>query len=129
MPAGTTALTVVAPTGNGGLRRDMNEQNSDVSPGNNFVNDGKTYLFARNTQAGANTLVFEAHINGVETTVHTEAVPGSATDNGEVIVGPFAPGLFNQHQGVDLDRVYVRQGSGADGDVVLCPFKAPGANG
>ena len=129
MPASTTALTVVAPSGAGGLIRDVNEQSSDVSPGNNFINDGKTYLFARNTTASAIDLTFEAHINDVERTVLTATVPGSGTDNGELIVGPFDPALFNVHGAVDTDRAYVRQASGSDGEVKLMPFRTPHANG
>lgn len=128
MPAATTALTVVAPSGNGGLSRDIAEQNS-VLAGNNFVNDGEVYLFARNTTVAAISLGFEAHINGVETTVHTEAIPGSGTDGGSRIIGPFKPSLFNAHAGVDGDRVYVRQLTGTAGQVVLCPFKVPSARG
>lgn len=123
MPAGTIPLTVVQRSGTAAKDRDLNLQNSTVSPGNNFVNTGKTMLLARNTQVGAANLLFEGHVLGTEITLATCSVPGSATDSGIRLFGPFETDKFNSHAGADVDRCYVRQSGGANGDLQLCPFE------
>lgn len=128
MPAATVALNVVPPSGNGGLSRDINESNVNITPGNSFANDGETYLYCRNTTAGAIDLTFRAHINNVETIVHTESIPGTGTDTGVRIVGPFKPSLFNNHGSLgDADKAYVMAASGSSGDVKACAIKMPRA--
>jgi hypothetical protein len=124
MPASTTALTVAPHTDARGFTWD--EQPSDVSPGNNFVNDGKTLLFARNTTAGVLALIFEADRYGAERTVMQVNVPANGTENGVAVFGPFPTALFNDHgttEPASSGRVFVRQASGTDGQVVLCPFR------
>ncbi len=126
MPASTTALTVIAaPSTPAGSSFD--EQASDVSPGNNFANpDGNTLLYARNTTAGALDLIFEADVFGTERTVLQTSIPGSGTENGVKILGPFPPSKFNEHgttEAASTGKVFVRQATGSDGQVVLCPFR------
>jgi hypothetical protein len=125
MPASTTPLTVVGPSSSPAGAA-FNEQNSDASPGSNFLNARGTLLYARNTTASPITLIFEADVLGVERTVMTVDVPGSGTEHGVAIIGPFPAHLFNDHStttssGADQGKVYVRH-AGADADIVLCPF-------
>jgi len=125
MPASTTALTVLAAPGTP-AGPTWDEQDTDVSPGNNFDNDGVTMLFARNNTAGAIDLIFEADLYGTERTVLQVTIPGSGTENGVKVLGPFPPGRFNNHDTTEVastGKVFVRQASGTDGQVKLCPFK------
>jgi len=126
MPTGTTALTVLAPVGDE-RGPTWDEQASDVSPGNNFDNAHGTFLYARNTTASPIDLIFEADIYGSEITVLQVTIPGSGTENGVKVLGPFPPKAFSDHRTTEAasdGKVFVRQASGIDGDVVLCPFRA-----
>lgn len=121
MPASTVSLTVAAaaatPAGTV-----VTEQNSTVSPGNNFENDGATLLYARNTTAGSLNIAFEADKYGVERTVAQVAIAAGA----KVILGPFPPSDFNDHTGTEAastGKVFVRQLSGSNGDLVFAPMK------
>lgn len=124
MPASMTALTVLAaPSTPGGQAFD--EQASDQDPGNKFACAPGTRLYARNTTAGAINLVFEADLYGAEVDLLTVAIPGSGTENGVKILGPFPP-EFLQHgttEAASNGSVFVRQASGSDGEIVLCPFQ------
>lgn len=90
-----TNLTLVGPAAWNGLV--MNEQNHDAANGNKFDNQPGTVLFCRNTTVGALDVNFYADINGVEVLLGTVSIPGSGTQNGEKIIGPFKAELFNDH--------------------------------
>jgi hypothetical protein len=125
MPAGTTALVVLpAPSTPAGPTWD--EQASDVSPGNSFPNDGTTLLYCRNTTASPISVTFEADLYGAEVAILSVAIPGSGTEHGVRVLGPFPPGRFNGHESTDnakTGHVFVRQASGSDGQLQLCPFQ------
>lgn len=126
MPASTTSLLVVAaaPTPKGSA---FDEQVSDVSPGNSFDNaGGDIMLYVRNTTAGALDVIAEADVMGAERTVFQQAIPGSGTEHGVRILGPFPAAQFNDHSTTEVasnGRVFVRQATGSDGDLVFCPFR------
>jgi hypothetical protein len=127
MPASTTALVLVSSQSPAGPT--MDEQASDVSPGNSFENSaGDVMLYVRNTTGSSIPLLFEADAYGAERTVLSKTIPGSGTENGVAICGPFPPSRFNDHSTTEVasnGRVFVRQGSGSDGDLVMCPFRVP----
>jgi hypothetical protein len=123
MPAATTPIPVAQRSGNSSKVRDLAFQASVVSPGNNFPNTGRTMLAVRNTTVGALDIILEGHLGGVERTLMQESVPGSGTDNGIRIFGPFETDRFNNHNGVDIDRAYVRQATGSNGDLTFAPFE------
>ena len=125
MPASTTALTVLAsPPTPAGVSFD--EQASDVSPGNRFPNKPGTRLYVRNTQAGAINVLFESDKYGAERTVLTVSIPGSGTEHGVKVLGPFPAADFNDHSTTEAGSngyVMCRQATGSDGDLVFCPFE------
>lgn len=124
MPASAVALTVLAaPASPGGPTWD--EQASTVSPGNKFAADGLVLLHVRNTTASAINVVFEADLYGTERTLLQVSIPGSGTENGGAILGPF-PASFLDHTttaAADNGSVFVRQASGTAGQLVFCPFR------
>lgn len=126
MPAGCTALTVLQPPVTP-FAASFDEQQSDAAPGNYFVNDGDTQLYLRNANASARTITFYADIYGAERTIGTATLPGSGTENGVLILGPFPTGLFNNHSTTESARTgsAMFSHSGADADVMCCPFKRP----
>jgi hypothetical protein len=129
MPAATVALTTVGP-GNSPAGPAFDEQASAApATGNDFDNaGGDTMLYVRNTTAGALDVILEADVFGVERTVLQTTIPGSATEHGVKILGPFKPEQFNDHSttvpaGTKQGRVMVKQAAGIAGDLVFCPIK------
>lgn len=127
MPASTVSLAVV--TGNSPLGPTFVEQNAVVSPGNNFDNGGgDVLLYARNTTASPINLIFESDLYGSERTVLIGSVPGSGTQHGVTMFGPFPSELFTNHSTTDGNqngRVMVRQATGTVGQVQVCPIRVP----
>jgi hypothetical protein len=125
VPAGTTSLIVLDDPGDEtGVAWD--EQASDVSPGNSFRGGVGVMLYARNTTASPIDLIFEADSYGAEIQVLRVTIPGSGTEHGVRIIGPFPPGRFLNHTTTDATKdghVFVRQASGADGALQLSPFR------
>ncbi len=122
MPAGCTALTKVAANPpHGGS---FNEQASDASPGNKFAAQAdKTRLFVRNTTETAIELNVYADKYGEEVLLQSTSIPGSGTENGERILGPW-PAEFLEHSTTEVasnGQVMVAH-AGSDGDLMLCPF-------
>lgn len=124
MPASCTALTVVAaPSSPAGASHD--EQQSDAAPGNRWANSGRSLASFRNTNAAARIVSFYADQYGVEAVIMTSTVPGSATENGTKIMGPFAPSKFNNHNTTEVattGQIHITH-NGADADLMICPFE------
>lgn len=123
MPASCTSLTVVAAASTpAGPTHD--EQQSDASPGNKWVNTHPMLLSARNTNVASKIISFYADIIGVEAVIMTSTIPGSATENGTRVLGPFPPSKFSDHnttEAASTGQVMITH-NGADADLMLCPF-------
>jgi len=123
MPASTVSLVVVGPGGTpAGAAHD--EQQS-TALGNSFDNSEPTILVVRNTNVAARVITFLADRYGGERTVMTATIPGSATENGTAILGPFPPEPFNDHSTTDATKMGVVQftHNGANADLQLCPTR------
>lgn len=123
MPAGTITLTVIGP-GATPAGPTYDEQQSTAA-GNSFDNGDSVLLVVRNTNASARVLTFFADRYGTERTVMTATVPGSATENGTAVLGPFPSDVFNDHSATDS----AKQGhvmfshNGVNADLLLAPIK------
>lgn len=125
MPAGATALSVVAPAATP-AGASFNEQSSDAS-GMKFANDGETYLYVRNTTVSAVPLSFFSDKYGAEIEVLEVSIPGSATEHGVKILGPFDPVFFNDHATTEAASTgsVIMTHTGSDADLQVCPFRMP----
>ena len=125
MPAGATALIIVAPAGSP-AGASFNEQTSDAS-GMKFVNDGETYLYVRNATVSAVPLSFFSDKYGAELEILEVSIPGSATEHGVKILGPFDPVFFNDHATTESASTgsVICTHTGSDGDLQVCPIKLP----
>lgn len=124
MPANSVALVVMPAPARVDLGT-FDEQASTVSPGNKFDDDGVTMLYVRNTTASAITVNFLADLINFERTIASASVPGSGTEGGVLILGPF-PKIFTDHSvtaSADNGKVFVKQASGTDGQLQFCPFR------
>ncbi len=123
MPSGTVSLTVVGP-GSTPAGPTHDEQQSTAA-GNSFENDGSTLLIVRNTNASSRVITFVADRYGAEQTVITSTIPGSGTENGTKVLGPFPPEAFNDHGTTDSAKnghaMFTH--SGSNSDLMLCPTK------
>jgi hypothetical protein len=102
-----------------------NEQDADVTNGNQFDNARGTLLQCRNTTAGAINVGFYADLLGTEVLVGTVAIPGNATQNGHKMIGPFPSAVFNVHDvtvPASNGRVVCKQLSGSAAQVKFFPF-------
>lgn len=78
-----------------------------ASTGDNFANDGNTFLIFQNTNASSRTLtltvqnssVSQAGYNPITVSNATVTLPGSGTNSGIGIVGPFGVTQFNDANG------------------------------
>ena len=128
MPAGATSLSVLGPATNAiGTGITYAETSIDATNGNKFDNDGDTELVVRNTTAGAIVLDFYADTpDGNEVKVASRSVPGSGTGHGTVVLGPFKPERFNNHNTTEVassGKVIMKPASGITGDLVVCAIK------
>lgn len=126
MPVGSTSLAVVAAVG--GISQAYAETALDAANGNKFINDGKTELHVRNTTAGAIVMDFYADTGptgvGNEVKVASVSIPGSGTNNGVKVLGPFPPSLFNNHnltEAATTGQVIAKQASA--GALVGCALQ------
>lgn len=123
MPAGTVTLTVIGP-GSSPAGPTYDEQQGTAA-GNSFDNSDAVALVVRNTNAAARVVTFVADRYGVERTVLTATIPGSATENGTAVLGPFPSELFNDHSTTDATK----QGhvmfthNGINTDLNFCPVR------
>lgn len=123
MPASCTALTVVGPASTP-AGPSWDEQQSDAAPGNRFANARGTLLGARNTNASSRVLTFYADLYGAEVALMTATVPGSATENGFRLLGPFPAKDFGNHtttEAASNGQVMVSQ-NGADADIMFTVY-------
>jgi hypothetical protein len=121
--APAAAWAVAAPTAWTGPT--TNEQDGDVVNGNQFDNARGTLLQCRNTTAGAINITFYADLLGTEVLVGTVSIPGSGTQNGHKIIGPFPSDAFNNHSTsvpASDGRVLCKQASGSNGQIKFFPF-------
>lgn len=74
--------------------------------GHKFRNDGKVFLEVKNASASPITVTIQTPgtIDGLAITDRTVTV---AATTGDVMIGPFPPGAYNQKSGSDRDMVYV----------------------
>jgi hypothetical protein len=124
MPVGTVSLTVVGP-GNTPAGPSYDEQQSTAA-GNSFDNGGgDIMLVVRNTHGTARTMTFVVDRYGAEQTVMTKSIPGSGTETGLAVLGPFPPSSFNDHSTTDSAKqghvMFTHNGSNAD--LMICPVK------
>jgi len=123
MPAGTITITVLGP-GAGPAGPTYDEQQSTAA-GNSFDNNDATVLVCRNTNATARVITFVADRYGAERTIMTATIPGSATENGTAVLGPFPSDVFNDHSTTDSTK----QGhvmfthNGVNADLFLAPVR------
>jgi hypothetical protein len=74
---------------------------SAAGGGDTFANDGKTFLLFTNGNASARTLTIAANdatkpgFGTIVTPDTTVTIPGSGTNGGLCVVGPFPTGRFN----------------------------------
>lgn len=74
---------------------------SAAGGGDSFANDGHTFLLFKNGNASARTLTIAANdadkpgFGTIATPDTTVTIPGSGTNGGECLVGPFPPDRFN----------------------------------
>lgn len=85
----------------------LNPTMGSASTSDTFVNDGKlTFLIFINTNATARTLTIAANdadkpgFGPITTPDTTKTLPGSGTNGGLAIVGPFPSDRFNNSNGV-----------------------------
>ena len=112
IPVITLTRAGVAPGTAGG-----NEITPSLSTEHPFVNDDRTFLHARNTDAGASRTITLMIANGVDGQVvphKTVSVPAS----GERLIGPFPSGIYGQPS--DNMRVWIQVD---DVDFRLCCYK------
>ena len=127
MAAVVSNPTNIAVTGPGGWDGTTNtESNCDTTNGNKFTNAAGTLLLARNTTVSAIILDFYADLNGVEVLIGSKSIPGSGTNNGGAILGPFPAKFFNDHTvsitGTSAQGAVVfKQRSGSAGDIKVAP--------
>jgi len=95
-----------------------NETTPDAADDAMFLNDGKTWIKARNAGAGSHivTVVTPKTVAGLAVADLTVTVPAAATRD----IGPFPPADFNQQSGADEDKVYVN----VDGTKTEMRYKA-----
>ncbi|MBM4356956.1 MAG: hypothetical protein FJ096_02495 [Deltaproteobacteria bacterium] len=123
MPAGTVTLTVIGPGST--PAGPTYEEQQGTAAGNSFDNSDPVALVVRNTNASARIVTFVADRYGVERTVLTATIPGSATENGTAVLGPFPSELFNDHSTTDATK----QGhvmfthNGINTDLKFCPVR------
>lgn len=83
----------------------LNYTGASASTGDKFNNDGRTFLLFVNGNASSRTLTIaanDADKPGFGTIVTPDTVvtlPGSGTNSGRAIVGPFPPDRFNDSNG------------------------------
>ena len=91
-----TALTVQAAVFGG-----LNYTSAAASTADNFTNDGHTFLLFTNSNASARTLTIAANattrpgFGSIATPSTTVTLPGSGTNGGLAVVGPFPTERFN----------------------------------
>lgn len=79
----------------------LNYTSAAASTSDTFVNDGKTFLLFTNSNASARTLTIAANdadkpgFGTIATPDTTVTLPGSGTNGGLAIVGPFPVDRFN----------------------------------
>jgi hypothetical protein len=120
--ATAVALTkVAAPTAPSGTAWD--EQQSTAA-GNKFTNDGRTLLGGRNTNVASRVLTFYVDVFAVEVALMLVTVPGSATENGQAMMGPFPKPVFDNHDTTSSASTgsVVLAHNGANADLMFCPF-------
>lgn len=124
MPATPTALTAIGPASSP-AGPSFDEQGNDVTNGNKFDNNDRTKLYVRNTTVGAIVLNFYADLYGVETLILAVSIPGSGTEHGVKILGPFPSQDFNDHTTTASStngQVHCKAASGSSNDLMLCPY-------
>lgn len=80
---------------------------ASASTGDGFTNDGNTFLLFINGNASSRTLtltvanatVNQAGYNPITLSNPTVTIPGSGTNGGIAVVGPFGPSQFNDSSG------------------------------
>lgn len=91
---------------------------TDYTTGHEFLNDGRVFLHAKNTNGAQRTLTIQTPATAGGLAIAEVAVVLAAT-TGDKIIGPFDPTIFNQAGGlvnVDLD---------ASAGVTIAAFKLP----
>lgn len=99
-----------------------------ASGGDSFSNDGRTFYLITNASAGTRTATFDAVASltkpGFGTVTITDTavtVPGSGTNGGRVMIGPFPPDRFNNSVG-HVSVTYSDSGA----NLTVVPVKMPG---
>lgn len=79
----------------------LNFTNAAASAADNFANDGRTFLVFTNANASARTLTIAANatsrpgFGSIATPATVITLPGSGTNGGLAVVGPFPTERFN----------------------------------
>ncbi|AWM37017.1 hypothetical protein GobsT_50820 [Gemmata obscuriglobus] len=79
----------------------LNHTSAAASTADNFANDGRTFLLFTNANASARTLTIAANatsrpgFGSIATPATVVTLPGSATNGGLAVVGPFPTERFN----------------------------------
>ena len=79
----------------------LNHTSAAASTADNFVNDGRTFLVFTNANASARTLTIAANATSrpgfgtIATPATVVTLPGSGTNGGLAVVGPFPTERFN----------------------------------
>ena len=123
MPAGTITLTVVGP-GATPAGPTYDEQQSTAA-GNSFDNSDPVALVVRNTNAASRIVTFFADRYGAERTLMTATIPGSGTENGTAVLGPFPSDVFNDHSATDVTKQghVMFSHNGINTDLFFCPVR------
>jgi hypothetical protein len=123
MPAGTVTLVNVGP-GSSPAGPTYDEQQGTAA-GNSFDNTDAILLVCRNTNAAARVVTFFADRYGAERTIMTATIPGSATENGTSVLGPFPSDVFNDHSTTDATKQghVMFSHNGINTDLFFCPVR------
>lgn len=123
MPAGTVSLTIVGPGGT--PAGPTYDEQQGTAAGNSFDNAEPTMLVCRNTNAAARVVTFFADRYGGERTVMTATIPGSGTENGTAVLGPFPSDVFNDHSTTDAAKMgtVMFTHNGINTDLQFCPLR------
>lgn len=123
MPAGTITLTLVGP-GSSPSGPTYDEQQGTAA-GNSFDNTDTVMLVCRNTNAASRVVTFFADRYGAERTIMTATIPGSATENGTAVLGPFPSDVFNDHSTTDSTKQghVMFSHNGINTDLFFCPVR------